>query len=122
MRKFFTILLFGALIWAIPFATFLLAEPLKQGKVGPYEYLIFLSFIIAVVFFGIIYFKNMFKGFAGEGLLVGILWLAICLVLDWLVKYTQLEFVPYFLNHGFWYTAIPLVTAGFDLIAKRKVW
>ncbi|MCG9479203.1 MAG: hypothetical protein K9H14_03225 [Actinomycetia bacterium] len=120
MKKFFVILLVGTLVWAVPFATSLLAEPLKET--GPFKELKFLALIIAAVFFLVIYFRRQFKGFAGEGFLVGIMWLGICLVLDWLLAYGQGNFGQYFLNQGFLYLSIPIISSGFDLIVKRKLW
>ncbi|MGM0365194.1 MAG: hypothetical protein ACQEP5_01515 [Actinomycetota bacterium] len=122
MKKFSIILFFGLLVWIVPFALSLLLEPLSQSDPFVFKSLIFLSLVVSTVFFLVLYFRKIFSGFAGEGLLAGLLWLGVCLLLDWLFAAGQESFRQYFLSQGLPFISIPVISSGFDLIVKRKIW
>jgi len=122
MKKFFIILFFGFLVWVIPFTVSMLAESLNQSVALLFETIRFLSLVISTVFFLVIYFRKIFSGFAGEGLLAGLIWFGVCLLLDWLFSDGQENFRQYFLSQGLIFLSIPIISSGFDLIVKRKIW
>ncbi len=122
MKKFLIILFFGFLVWILFFGITLLAEPLHENDPVLFEYVKFLSLLFFTVFFLVVYFRKLFSGFAGEGMLVGIIWFGLCLLLSWLFNDAREGFGQYFLSQGLLFISIPLVSSGFDLIVKRKIW
>ena len=76
MKKFFIILFFGFLVWVVPFGVSAIGVSLQQSNPELFVTIKFLSLIISTVFFLVIYFRKIFTGFAAEGFLVGIIWLA----------------------------------------------
>lgn len=122
MKKFLIILFFGLLVWVIHFGISMLAEPLKETKPALFQSVIFLTLVASAVFFLVIYFRKSFSGFAGEGLLVGLVWFGICLLLGWLFGTREPGFGQFFLSQGLAFVSIPILSCGFDLIVKRKVW
>ncbi len=122
MKRFFLIIFFGFLVWIVYFGASFFAEPLAGTNPGLFSALRFLFMLIPATFFLVIYFKKVLSGFAGEGLLIGLIWLGLSLLLDWFFNSGHGYFSNYFLSQGLIFFSIPIISSGFDLIVKRKIW
>ena len=115
MKKSFRLILFGALLWIIPFvAAFAFYD--STGKLTT-SYDLFKSSMIVIsslvgAYFIFLYFKPIVKDFVKEGVMVGLIWLAINLVLDIfiLVPFAKMAMKDYFASIGLRYLQIPIFT------------
>lgn len=127
MKSIKKALIFGFLSWLVPFvASFFFFSP-KGGLL--INQLLFKNIMIVVgsffaAFLIIKYFKIVDKNYLREGLLLGLLWLAINLILDILilVPMGKMPMEKYFIEIGVAYLMIPAMTivAGKVLEAKNK--
>ena len=123
MRSIRQALLYGFLVWLIPFVIGFLAFPLRASNRALFESIMPVAVTASVVLFSYLYSKGVTKGAVKEGMLLGLIWLAISVVIDLLMfmrgpmKMTVGEYVA---DVGLTYLIIPTVTVGFGcLIAKR---
>lgn len=127
MKSIKKALVYGFLSWLIPFlSSFLFFSP-KGGLL--IDRLMFKNIMIVVgsylaAFLIIKYFKNVDKNYIGEGLKLGLLWLAINLILDIfiLVPMGNMAIGTYFIQIGLGYLMIPAMTilTGKALEIKNK--
>lgn len=107
-------IIYGLLVWLIPFAVGFLAFPLRTSDRPLFESIMAVALVLSVVFFAVRYFKNK----SAQGLSTGIVWFAISVVLDliFLVGFFQIPLVDYIKDIALTYLVIPIVTSAF---AKR---
>jgi hypothetical protein len=85
-----------------------------------------MAVVIAVcaVFFSVLYFRNLRAGFLREGILLGVAWFIINIVIDLLLflpeSPMQMSFADYMIDIGVTYLIIPAVTVGFGLSLQQK--
>lgn len=115
---------YGFLVWLIVFAVSFLAFPLRDSNRPLFESIMPVALSICTVFFSILYFQHVSIPVFKEGVLLGLIWLAINIVID----------VPMFLfggpmkttvsgyisDIGTTYLMIPVITAGFGYLPDRK--
>ena len=114
MKKILKISLFGFLLWLIPFVvSFAFYD--RSGTLQV-SYDLFKSVMIVIsslmgCYLIYLYFKKTEDDFMKEGLLIGITWLVINLVLDLcvLVPLTKMEVPHYFASIGLRYLQIPMM-------------
>jgi uncharacterized membrane protein YpjA len=100
--------LLGLASWAIPLALSFLLFPLKKSNAPLFETLMTLAILVTA---GVL-FQRYFRGrgvLAGEAVLVGVLWLAVNLVLD----YPLFAYGPMKMPVGAYYSEIGLVYLTF---------
>lgn len=120
-------LLLGFLSWIIPFAvSFLFYKPGGE-LVVPYS-----TFKSAIMVVGVLsgcylllqYFKSVSVDFVLNGLMVGLSWLAINIILDALILVPMMNstFADYFMSIGLGYLSIPVIsiTMGYLIQGKQK--
>jgi hypothetical protein len=73
-----------------------------------------------VVWFGVLYFKGVKQDFVREGLMIGLLWLAISLIIDLPLMLSggpmQMTLAEYVADIGVTYLLIPVVTVGLGAV------
>lgn len=126
MKSIKKTLLYGFLVWLVPF---IVAIPLYSRDGQPLIDIFLLKSIMIVVgsimgaIFLILYFKKVTKNYLREGLLVGIIWLAINWILDFivLVPMAKMDIGTYFAQIGLRYLTIPIfsITIGILLNSKK---
>jgi len=126
MNKYLKICLFGFLIWLIPFLVSILIFPLREsGSYRPlFESIMPVVLTISVVSLSIIYFKKLKKNYLNEGILGGVVWFAISLIID-LVMFLpespmQMTFADYMMDIGLTYLIIPTIVIGIGYLIERK--
>ena len=118
-------LLFGFLSWLIPFVvSFLFFKPGGELAV---PYATFKSTIMVV---GVIsgcyllfrYFKYVEQDFIRNGVIVGLSWFAINIILDalFLIPIMKTTFADYFMSIGLSYISIPIISIAMGYLLERK--
>jgi hypothetical protein len=74
------------------------------------------------VFLLVHYFRKISERFVGEGIIVGLCWFLINILLDVIIllPMSQMDFGTYFQQIGMRYLLIPIISTGMGYIAKTK--
>jgi hypothetical protein len=120
MRIGFALLL-GFFDWLLPFVVSFVIFPLRKGNYYLFESLMTVLVVLSAVIFSVIYFTQ--KVSLREGVVLGILWLAINLVIDLLLflpkSPMQMPFSVYMSQIGVKYLSIPIITIGIAVIIGK---
>ena len=120
MRLGFALLL-GFFDWLLPFAVSFVIFPLRKSNYYLFESLMTVLVVLSAIIFSVIYFTQ--KISVREGLMLGILWLAINLAIDLLIflpkSPMQMPFLAYMSQIGIKYLSIPIITIGIALIISK---
>ena len=123
MKSIKKTLLYGFLIWLIPFVVAFLIFPIRESNRVLFESIMPVVITISVAFFAYQYFKKLDNNFVKEGVMLGLIWLAISFVID-LVMFMQgpmkMTFTVYIVDIGLTYLIIPAITIGFGYLSKSK--
>lgn len=123
MKLIKQILIYGFLVWLIPFVFAFLIFPIHESNRPLFESLMPDVITICVVFFANFYFRKLSKNFLKEGLIVGIIWLGISIAID-LLMFIQgpmkMTFVNYVMDIGLTYLIIPTITIGFGYLLEKR--
>jgi len=108
---------FGFLAWLVPFVVAFLSFPLRESARHVFESVMAVTVTATAVGLGLAYLRRVpAAGVRREGLLAGILWLAICVVIDaplmLLGGPMKMSLATYFGDIGLTYVSIPIVTWG----------
>ncbi len=126
MNKFKNIkqaLLYGFLIWLIPFVLSILIYPIHEQDRPFFESIMPVVLASATVYFALRYSKTNPIDTLQEGLTLGILWFLICIVIDLpLFSYgpMKMPFVNYWKDIGFTYLLIPIILVGFGMLQRKE--
>ena len=124
MNKNLKIVLFGFLIWLIPFAISFFIYPLKAPMYSLFESIMSVLIAISAVIFSYLYFKDIETNFVMDGIKTGIMWFIIAIVIDLLMfmpaSPMHMNFTDYMMTIGVKYLIIPVVTIGTGYIAQNK--
>ena len=122
MRSIRKALLYGFLMWLIPFLVAFLMYPLKSANRPLWESIMPVVISISAVFFCVLYFIRLEARFLQEGVLLGLMWLAISVGLDLLLFMKgpmAMPFTDYVVDIGLTYLLIPVVSIGFGFLLKN---
>jgi hypothetical protein len=116
-------LLYGFLLWLIPFVVAFFIFPLRETERPLFETIMAVTVTVAVVILSILYFGKMDGGYFKEGIRIGILWFVISIVIDLFMFMwgpMKMSFLNYMYDIGFTYLIYPTVTIGFGYLLQRK--
>ncbi len=116
-------LLYGFLLWLIPFIVAFLVFPFRESERPLFETIMAVTVTVAVVMLSVLYFGKMEGGFLKEAVRIGILWFFISIVIDLLMFMwgpMKMTFLNYMYDIGFTYLIYPTVTVGFGYLLQRK--
>jgi hypothetical protein len=124
MNRYLKIILFGFLVWLVPFAVSFFMYPLKTAGSPFFESIMPLVITIMVVALAYLYLKNMGTDFLREGVLIGVIWFIINIAID-LVLFLppspmQMTLTNYMMDIGITYLMIPVITVGLGYMAENK--
>ena len=124
MNKNLKIVLFGLLVWLIPFMVSFFIYPLKTPMYSLFESIMSVLIAVDEVIFSYFYFKDIGANFVREGVVTGIVWFIIAIVID-LVMFMpaspmHMNFTEYMMTVGVKYLIIPVVTIGSGYLAQNK--
>ena len=114
-------ILYGLLVWAIPFVVAILILPIRDSNRPLFESIMPVAVVFSTVVCTILYSKKAGVGSARDGLLLGLLWMLISLAIDALMfsrgpmKMTLRGYID---DIGITYLMIPVITKGFGYLKK----
>ena len=124
MNKNLKIVLFGFLVWLIPFAVSFVVYPLKAPMYSLFESIMSVIIAISAVAFSYFYLKGIETNFVREGIITGAVWFIIAIIIDLLmfmpVSPMHMNFADYIMTVGIKYLIIPVVTIGMGYMAQNK--
>ena len=116
-------ILFGFLIWLIPFVVAFVIFPLRESSRPLFESIMPVSVAAATVIFGVLYFRHVPRDFVRQGILIGLIWLAMCLLIDLPLMLLggpmQMTLWEYVSDIGITYLMIPAITIGMGVALGR---
>ena len=126
MRSVKLALIYGLLVWVIPFVVAIAIFQLRESNRPLFESIMPVAVASAVVLFSILYFRKLDKDFINEGIKLGVLWLVISVVIDLLMFSSgpmKMSLALYTSDIGVTYLMMPIITGGtgYLLQAKKKV-
>lgn len=122
MKNYFKIVLFGFLTWLVPFVVsffFFTPDHTLAIDEGLFKSIMIIVGSLTGAVLLVRYFKNITSDYVRHGVIVGLVWLAINLALDFLVliPMSHMAVGAYFSQIGLRYLTIPIMTilAGYIL-------
>lgn len=115
--------LYGFLLWLIPFGVSLLLFPIRSAERPLFESIMPVVLTISCVLFTNLYFRKLERGFIREGIVLGLLWFVISVVIDLPLltsSFVNMSFVDYVKDIGLTYLIFPTITTGFGYLLGRK--
>ncbi len=123
MKSIKLTIIYGFLLWLIPFVVAFLIFPLRQSQSPLFETIMPITLTVCVVLFSILYFRKMQSGFLLESIKLGMIWLGISIVIDLFMFMwgpMKMSFINYMMDIGFTYLIFPIVTIGFGYLLEKK--
>jgi len=115
MRSPWRAALYGLAVWAIPFVVAVLIKPLRDSNRGLFESIMPITVAAVAAFLGWSYFRRVHRHYVREGLLLGLLWLAVCVIVDLpLMLSPPMSWTvgQYVADVGLTYLIIPIITTA----------
>ncbi|MEE9573674.1 MAG: hypothetical protein V3W20_11540 [Candidatus Neomarinimicrobiota bacterium] len=124
MKSIKKAILYGFLIWLIPFVVAFIIFPIHDSNRPLFESIMPIAIALSVVIFGKMYFKNVETNYKKEGIWLGFIWIIISLVIDLILFLPEspmhLSFVDYLMDIGITYLMIPVITIGFGWLLNKN--
>lgn len=106
----------GVVAWLAPFVIAFLAFPFRESNRPLFESIMAVTVTATAVLLGLAYLRRLDGGVAREGLLLGLIWLVMCVLIDaplmLLGGPMKMTFGAYMADIGLTYVSIPVVTWG----------
>ncbi len=126
MNKNLKIAIFGLLLWLIPFFTgFAFVDPSGNFLIDQifFKTIMILEGGLIGVILAIKYFACIEDNYLKEGMIIGVAWFAISLILDLVfvaAGFFQMSYAKYFTDIGLRYLFIPMYMFGIGYILEKK--
>lgn len=123
MKSIKRALIYGFLLWMIPFAVAFLVYPIRENHYPFFETIMPVTLTFCVVIFAVLYMKNLDGGYVAEGWKLGITWFFMSLAIDLLMFMwgpMKMSFADYMMDIGLTYLIFPIVTVGFGAVMRKK--
>ena len=117
------VVLLGLLVWLIPFVVAVLIFPLKDTRPALFESIMPVVITLCVMVFLVLYFRKIETGFVQAGVVVGIIWFFISLVIDLLMFMwgpMKMTFANYMMDIGLTYLIMLIITVGAGYMVENK--
>ena len=105
MNKYVKLVGFGFLIWLVPFLVSFVIFPLRSSNRPFFESIMPVILVITVMTISVLFFKKIEKESLNEGVIAGVLWLGLSLVIDLMLflpaSPMQMSFNDYMKDIGF---------------------
>lgn len=115
------ILVYGSLLWLLTFLISWALDPVKGSSIRLFDSLMPVALAFLTAWFLWLYFKNVSTGYLREGVVAGLAWLVIGIVLDqplFMWGPMKMSFVDYMYDIGVAYCVIPVVTVSTGYIVE----
>jgi hypothetical protein len=117
-------LLFGLLVWLIPFAVAFVIFPIHESSRPLFESIMPVTISLATVLFGVIYLRQVTQQPLREGIAIGLIWLMMSLLIDMPLMLLggpmQMTLPEYIADIGVTYLMIPVITIGMGAVVGQK--
>jgi hypothetical protein len=124
VNKSLKIVIFGFLLWLIPFIISFIIYPLKIGGSPLFESIMPIVITIMVVLLTYFYLITIETDFIKEGIKIGIIWFIINVIIDLFIflppNVMHMSFSNYMADIGITYLIIPTITIGMGIVAANK--
>jgi len=114
--------LFGFLVWLSAFVVAFVIFPLRESARPLFESIMPVVVTTATVVCAVLYFRRVRSSFVREGVLLGLVWLAMNVVIDLPLMLSgpiQMTLGEYFADIGLTYLIIPAITIGIGMCCAR---
>src|SRR5512146_2554524 len=114
----------GFLLWLVPFIISLAISPIHTSDRIFFETVMPVVITLAVVALSYLYFNGVKGEYLKEGIIVGIIWLAISLIFDLLMFSwgpMAMSFTDYMKDIGLTYLIYPIVTIGIGYLLEKRL-
>jgi hypothetical protein len=116
MRSWRRILVLGFVVWLAPFVVAFLTFPFRESARPLFESIMAVTVTATAVILGLTYLRRINGGFFREGLLLGVIWFVMCVLIDAPLMLfggpMKMTFGAYMADIGLTYVIIPVVTSG----------
>jgi len=117
-------ILFGFLVWLMPFIVAFLMYPIHESNRPLFESIMPVVITLSVVVFTYLYFKKVEKNIVAEGAKLGIIFLLISTVIDLILfmpdSPMHMSLINYIADIGLTYLMIPVITVGMAYAIDRE--
>jgi len=124
MNKYVKLVGFGFLIWLIPFLVSFVIFPLRNTHRPLFESIMPVVLVFAVMIISVLYFKKIEKESLKEGVIAGVLWFVLSLVIDLMLflpaSPMQMSFSDYMVDIGLTYLIILMIPIGIGALVNKK--
>lgn len=124
MNKYVKLVGFGFLIWLIPFLVSFVIFPLRDANRPLFESIMPIILVLTVMIISVLYFKKIEKESLKEGLIAGVLWFVLSLVIDLMLflpaSPMQMSFSDYMMDIGLTYLIILMIPIGIGALVSKK--
>ena len=124
MNKYLKMVIFGFLVWLVPFIISFFIYPLKTAGSPLFESIMPLAISVIVVTLAYAYLKNIETDLIREGVIIGAVWFIISIAIDLVLFLSpspmQMSFVNYMEDIGITYLMIPIITIGLSFMANKR--
>lgn len=118
------IVVFGFLVWLVPFLISFLVFPFRENYRAFFESVMALVLAVVAVIFSVLYFKKAENNYFSDGVKIGISWYLISLFIDLSLflppSQMQMSLSEYFQDIGLTYLIIPVITIGMGYLMEFK--
>ena len=125
MNKYFKIVIFGFVVWLVPFLVSFFIYPLKTAGNPLFESVMPLVITIITVSLACLYLIKLETDLIREGVIIGFSWFLINLAIDLILflppSPMQMNFMNYMEDIGITYLMIPVITVGLAYMADNKI-
>lgn len=123
MNQYLKVVLYGFLVWLLPFVVSLFIYPHKVAGSPLFESIMPLVISLTVVVLAFFYLKNLDGDYVKEGVIMGVFWFTISIIIDLVLFLSpsalQMSFTDYLMDIGITYLMIPFITIGMGLVAAE---
>jgi hypothetical protein len=116
MRSWRRALGLGFIVWLAPFVVAFLAFPFRESARPLFESIMAVAVTATAVLLGLMYLRRFDESCAREGLLLGLIWFVMCVLIDAPLMLfggpMKMSLGGYMADIGLTYAAIPVVTWG----------
>ena len=91
MNRYLKIIIYGIMVWLVPFVVSFIIYPLKTPTYPLFESILSVVIAVAAVLFSYYYLKNTSDNFISQGVIIGISWFIICILMDLVLFLPQVQ-------------------------------
>ena len=123
MKSVGRVILFGFLVWLVPFLVAIAIYPLHEPYRPLFESVMAVVVAGVTVLFAGLYLARLETRFIAEATTLGIIWFVIAVGIDLLMFMwgpMKTSFADYMMDIGITYVMIPVITVGFGWVLRKR--